>query len=167
MTDETAAPAAAHESAHPGKPKSVVVLYNQVGEDWYEKLQQVDPSTLPFEPEYPVHVPTVKEEYGEVARALRRAGYRARAVNLENDLRRLERVLKRNRPDVIFNLVEFFHDDAGLEAAIAGDATIQGPLRTEAAEAAGPSLPNHRQAGVGRRQCGGKQGLSALRARPP
>jgi D-alanine-D-alanine ligase len=120
MTDETAAPAAAHESAHPGKPKSVVVLYNQVGEDWYEKLQQVDPSTLPFEPEYPVHVPTVKEEYGEVARALRRAGYRARAVNLENDLRRLERVLKRNRPDVIFNLVEFFHDDAGLEAAIAG-----------------------------------------------
>jgi D-alanine-D-alanine ligase len=98
----------------------VVVLYNQVGEDWYEKLQQVDPSTLPFEPEYPVHVPTVKEEYEEVARALRRAGYRARAVNLENDLRRLERVLKRNRPDVIFNLVEFFHDDAGLEGAVAG-----------------------------------------------
>ncbi len=98
----------------------MVVLYNQVGEDWYEKLQQVDPSTLPFEPEYPVHVPTVKEEYEEVARALRRAGYRARAVNLENDLRRLERVLKRNRPDVIFNLVEFFHDDAGLEGAVAG-----------------------------------------------
>ena len=100
------------------KPKSVVVLYNQVGEDWYEKLQQVDPSTLPFEPEYPVHVPTAKEEYEEVARALRRAGYRARAVNLENDLRRLERVLKRNRPDVIFNLVEFFHDDAALESAV-------------------------------------------------
>lgn len=108
----------AHEP--PAKPKSVVVLYNQVGEDWYEKLQQVDPSTLPFEPEYPVHVPTVKEEYEEVARALRRAGYRARAVNLENDLRRLERVVKRNRPDVIFNLVEFFHDDAALEGAVAG-----------------------------------------------
>ncbi|UCC82622.1 MAG: ATP-grasp domain-containing protein [Gemmatimonadota bacterium] len=120
MTDETAAPTAAHEPTPPAKPKSVIVLYNQVGEDWYEKLQQVDPSTLPFEPEYPVHVPTVREEYGEVARALRRSGYRARAVNLENDLRRLERVLKRNRPDVIFNLVEFFHDDAGLEAAIAG-----------------------------------------------
>jgi len=120
MTDETAAPAAAHESKHDDQPKSVVVLYNQVGEDWYERLQHVDPSTLPFKPEYPVHVPTLKEEYGDVARALRRAGYRARAVNLENSLRRLERVLKRNRPDVIFNLVEFFHDDAGLEGAIAG-----------------------------------------------
>ncbi|UCC71631.1 MAG: ATP-grasp domain-containing protein [Gemmatimonadota bacterium] len=118
---KTAEKPAPQEGAEPpDKPTSVVVLYNQVGEDWYEKLQQVDLSTLPFEPEYPVHVPTVREEYSEVARALRRAGYRARAVNLENDLRRLERVLKRNRPDVIFNLVEFFHDDAGLEAAVAG-----------------------------------------------
>ena len=99
---------------------SVVVLYNQVGEDWYEKLKQVDPATLPFKPEYPIHVATVKEEYEDVARALRRAGYRARVLNLENDLRKLERLLKRSRPDVIVNLVEFFHDDAGLEPAVAG-----------------------------------------------
>ena len=59
------------------------------------------------------------EEYEHVARALRRAGYRARALNLENDLRKLERVLRRSRPDVIFNLVEFFHNDAELEAAVA------------------------------------------------
>ncbi len=99
---------------------SVVVLYNQVGEDWYEKLKEVDPSTLPFKPEYPIHVATVKEEYEDVVGALRREGYRARAVNLENDLRKLERVVKRSRPDVILNLVEYFHDDAGLEAAVAG-----------------------------------------------
>jgi D-alanine-D-alanine ligase len=102
-----------------GRKTSVVVLYNQVGEDPYEKLKQVDPSTLEFKPEYPVHVATIKEEYEEVMKALRRAGYRARAVNLENDLRKLERVLKRNPPDVIFNLVEFFHDDSSLEAAVA------------------------------------------------
>ncbi|MGD2217961.1 MAG: ATP-grasp domain-containing protein [Gemmatimonadales bacterium] len=120
MTDETGAPVPTQEPEELGPPESVVVLYNQVGEDWYERLQHVDLSTLPFEPEYPVHVPTVTEEYGDLARALRREGYRARAVNLENDLKRLERVLKRNRPDVIFNLVEFFHDDAGLEGAIAG-----------------------------------------------
>lgn len=98
---------------------SVVVLYNQVGEDVYEKIRDVDPATLGFVPEYPLDVATAKEEYEEIARALRRAGYRARAVNLQNDLRRLERVLKRSRPEVIFNLVEFFHDDAGLESAIA------------------------------------------------
>ncbi len=105
----------------PIKPKtSVVVLYNHVGEDWYEKLRDVDPQSLEFEPEYPVHVATVVEEYEEIVRSLRRSGYRARAVNVGNDLKKLERVLKRNRPDVIFNLVEFFHDDSELEVAVAG-----------------------------------------------
>ncbi|UCF18890.1 MAG: ATP-grasp domain-containing protein [Gemmatimonadota bacterium] len=112
MSDTTQKPA--------DKKLRVLVLFNQVGEDWYEKLRQVDPKTLKFEPEYPIHVPTVAEECEDIARALRRAGYRARAYNLQNDLRRLERVLRRSRPDVIFNLVEFFHDDAGMEAAVAG-----------------------------------------------
>ncbi len=101
------------------RKKSVIVLYNQVGEDWYEKLKDVDPATLGFEPEYPIHVSTAKEEYDDIVRALRRVGYLARAVNLEEDLKKLERVLKRSRPDVIFNLVEHFHDDADLEPAIA------------------------------------------------
>ena len=106
-------------AAKSGK-KSVVVLYNHVGEDWYEKLRELDEVPLDFEPEYPVtDTATVKEEHDEIARALRREGYRARAVNVANDLRVVERVIKRSRPDVIFNLVEFFHDDAGLESAIA------------------------------------------------
>ncbi len=104
----------------PQPKKSVVVLYNQVGPDPYEKLKEVDPDSLDFEPEYPIDVATVSEEYKDVAKALRRAGYRARALNLTNNLRKLERLLKRSRPDVIFNLVEFFHDDAALEAAVAG-----------------------------------------------
>ncbi len=107
------------QAAAEGRKKSVLVLYNHVGEDWYEKLKHIDPSVLDFEPEYPIDVATVEEECKEIARALRRAGYRTRVVNLEDDLRRLERVLKRNRPDVIFNLVEQFHDDPGLEAAVA------------------------------------------------
>lgn len=100
--------------------KSVIVLYNQEGDDPYEKLRAVDPASLEFTPEYPLEVATAREEYEDIVRGLRRAGYRARAVNLQNDLRRLERVVKRNKPDVIFNLVEYFHDDAGLEAAVAG-----------------------------------------------
>jgi D-alanine-D-alanine ligase len=102
------------------REKSVIVLYNQVGDDWYEKLQVVDPAQLDFKPRYPIHVSTVTEEYEHVAKTLRRAGYKARALNLGNDLRKLERVLRRSRPDVIFNLVEFFHNDAELESAVAG-----------------------------------------------
>ncbi len=108
------------EHGSPERPKpSVVVLYNHHGEDWYEKLRDVDPGSLGFEPEYPVHVATVEEEYEEIVRALRRTGHRTRLVNVGNDLKKLERVLKRNRPDVIFNLVEYFHDDSELEVAVA------------------------------------------------
>ena len=98
---------------------SVVVLYNHVGEDPYERLKHVDPTKLEFKPEYPIKVSTIIEEYEDIVKALRRAGYRARSVNLKNDLKRLERILRRSRPDVIFNLVEFFHDDSELETAVA------------------------------------------------
>jgi D-alanine-D-alanine ligase len=116
-------PAANEEGREPEKVRkrktSVVVLYNHIGEDVYERLKHVDPTDLDFKPEYPIHVSTVKEEYEEIVRALRRAGYRARSVNLQNNLKNLERLLRRSRPDVIFNLVEFFHDDAELETAVA------------------------------------------------
>lgn len=94
---------------------SVVVLYNHTGDDVYEQVQRVDPGRLGFQPEYDIRVATVEEEYKAVARALRREGYRARVYNLREDIRRLERVLKRNPPDVVFNLVEHFRDDPALE----------------------------------------------------
>lgn len=107
------------DGASDRKKMSVVVLYNHIGEDSYEHLKRIDPKELGFEPEYPIQVATITEEYEGIVRALRKAGYRARAVNLNDDLRKLERLLRRNRPDVIFNLVEFFHDDSALEPAIA------------------------------------------------
>ncbi len=98
---------------------SVVVLYNHTGDDEYERLEHVDPNALDFEPEYDIRVTTVLDEYRAVASALRREGYRARLYNVREDLGRLERLLRRNPPDVIFNLVEHFHDDAELEPAVA------------------------------------------------
>jgi D-alanine-D-alanine ligase len=97
----------------------VAVVYNHAGEDVYEKLRQVDPATLEFEPEYDIHVATVEEEYRAILTALRQEGFHARAVNLREDLRKLERLLRRNPPDVVFNLVEYFHDDAELEPNVA------------------------------------------------
>ena len=110
---------------------SVVVLYNYVGEDVYEKLKDVDPRSLGFEPEYDIAVATVEQEYKAVARALRAAGYRARIYNIREDIRRLERVLRR-KPDVVFNLVEHFRDDAELEPHVAGLMDIYGVAYTGA-----------------------------------
>ena len=99
---------------------SVVVLYNQVGDDEYEELKKIDPSTLDFKPEYDIHVSTVTEEYQALAKALRKEKYTVSVVNLQEDIRRLVRLLSHSPPDVIFNLVEFFNDDSRLEALVAG-----------------------------------------------
>jgi D-alanine-D-alanine ligase len=98
---------------------SVVVLYNHVGEDEYEKLRELDPETLAFEPQYDIHVATEMEEYDALVKGLRRAGFRARGVNLADDLHELERLFVRNRPDVVFNVVEHYRSDPENESHIA------------------------------------------------
>ncbi len=110
----------------------IVVLYNNVGEDVYEGLKLVDPKSLDFTPEYDIKVSTVLQEYDAVVRALRNLGYRARGVNIAEDVRKLERVLKRSRPDAIFNLVEHFRDDPELETHVAGMFEVYGVSYTGA-----------------------------------
>ena len=97
----------------------VLVLYNEVGEDEYEKLKQVDPATLGFTPEYPIRVSTAREEYNAIVRALRKERFRVRAVNVEENLQKMESLLHRNAPDVVFNLVESFLDAPSMEGAVA------------------------------------------------
>jgi D-alanine-D-alanine ligase len=103
-----------------GRSKSVVVLYNQVEENEYEWLRRVDPATLGFTPCYDIHVATPKEEYDAIVNALRREGFRARGVNLNESLSKLHSISVRNPPDAVFNLVESFRDDPRLESAVAG-----------------------------------------------
>ncbi len=105
---------------------SVVVLFNALSEEGYDELKHVDPATLGFEPEYDIQVSTVSEEYEAIVKALRSEGWKVRSVNLKDDIRVLERVVKRNRPDVVFNLVESFRDDPELESAIAAFLDLHG-----------------------------------------
>jgi D-alanine-D-alanine ligase len=106
---------------------SVAVLFNHVGDDEYEKLREVDPATLAFEPQYDIHVATEMEEYRAVVRGLKRAGYRARAVNLRDDLGVLERLLRSRRPpDVVFNLVEHFREGTEHESHVAAMLDLYG-----------------------------------------
>ena len=64
----------------PKKRKATVaVVYNHSGDDIYEKIKDVDPASLDFEPEYNINVATVTEEYEAIAEALREQGYDGRA----------------------------------------------------------------------------------------
>lgn len=85
---------------------SVVVLYNSVSDEGYDQLRDVDPETLGFKPEYDIAVSTVAEEYAAIVDGLKEAGFKAREVNLAEDIKKLERLVRRNPPDAVFNLVE-------------------------------------------------------------
>lgn len=100
---------------------SVLLLYNHVGEDEYELLKTADPDQLDFVPEYNINtVATVNEEYHAIAAALQSEGFSVRIFNIKENINRLSSLLQRNPPDVIFNLVEFFHDSQFLESSVAG-----------------------------------------------
>lgn len=102
------------------KKPYIAILYNQVGEDEYEQLKSVDPAMLDFKPEYAIDVATVVDEYNAIEKALRDEKFRAVAINIEDRLSKLESVLKRERPDAVFNLIEHFDDDPKKEFLVAG-----------------------------------------------
>ncbi len=102
------------------KKTTVAVVYNHSGDDFYEKIQDVDPDSLGFEPEYNIKVATVTEEYEAIANALKGEGYKVSVININEDIQVLIDLLRKDPPDVVFNLIEFYRDDPGLEHLVAG-----------------------------------------------
>ena len=60
-----------------------------------EKIKDVDPSTLPFTPEYQIDVATVQEEYEAIANALGAQGCATRLINLNDDVKILFDALRK------------------------------------------------------------------------
>jgi D-alanine-D-alanine ligase len=106
------------------KKITVAVIFNHPGDDIYEKIRDVDPDSLDFEPEYDINVATVTEEYEAIAKALKKQGYNVRILNIQDDIKILVDFLKKTPPDVVFNLIEFYRDDPNLEYLIAGLFTL-------------------------------------------
>lgn len=99
----------------------ILVLWNQTEEDIYERWREEGPQPLSWDPNRVVpDVGTVAEEMATFMRALHDGGFEARLINIEDDLERILGAVYMYRPDAIFNLVEYFHDEPGLESAVAG-----------------------------------------------
>lgn len=99
---------------------TVAVIYNHSGDDIYEKIRDVDPNTLDFEPEYDINVATVREEYEAIVNALRGEDFNVSLLNINEDIQNLIDLLSDNPPDVVFNLIEYYRDDSTLEHLIVG-----------------------------------------------
>lgn len=100
---------------------TILVLFNHLEEkDEYLSLRTIDPATLDFTPEYSIHVATAQEEYDAIVSALREEGFNACCINLKDDFSKLYQLIAQDPPDVVFNLVEFFHNDLNNEGSVAG-----------------------------------------------
>jgi D-alanine-D-alanine ligase len=99
----------------------LLVLWNQVEEDVYEKWRVEGPRSLEWDPNRTVpDVGTVAEEMAAFLNALRAARFEVEVVNVEDSLERVIGAVRLYRPDAVFNLIEFFNDDQVQEAYIAG-----------------------------------------------
>jgi D-alanine-D-alanine ligase len=99
----------------------VLVLWNQVEEDIYEKWREQGPTPLEWDPSRVVpDVGTVDEEMKAFIQALKDARFEVQLVNVEDELERILAAVNLYRPDAVFNLVEYFNDDQVQEAYIAG-----------------------------------------------
>jgi D-alanine-D-alanine ligase len=90
----------------------VLILWNQVDDDVVELWRRDGRRTPDWDPTKIVEPwDTVAEEIDLIVRSVQDGGYDASAFNITDSFDELFAVVERERPDVVVNLVEFFHDD--------------------------------------------------------
>ncbi|MGE5187236.1 MAG: D-alanine--D-alanine ligase family protein [Acidobacteriota bacterium] len=90
----------------------VLILWNQVDDDVVDLWRRDGRRTPDWDPTKIVEPwDTVAEEIELIEESVREGGHDVKAINIEDNFANLMTALDRERPDVIVNLVEFFHDD--------------------------------------------------------
>jgi len=98
----------------------VAVLYNEPVSDSV-KYNPYDPHhDLDFTPVMDIHESTPAEDYKHIVNHICSLGFEAYAFNVMDDFNLLVNNLKKQKPDVIFNFVEFFNNEITQEKNVAG-----------------------------------------------
>ncbi len=98
----------------------VAVVFNEAQPDFYVKSVEHEIKELDFVPYFEVEELTPIEEYGVMAEKLTKSGLDAYPLNILDDINILIKDINKNKPDVIFNFMELYKDDARLEMNIVG-----------------------------------------------
>lgn len=94
----------------------VLILWNQVDDDVYSHYRREDRRTVDWNPSLQIEPwETVEEEMRLIERSVATAGHTVTMVNIRDSFDTMLDALRSFKPDVVLNLVEFFHDDAELE----------------------------------------------------
>ncbi len=93
------------------RQRIVALLYNNVPsvEEVFD-TDNLEVHTLEFTPVFDMEETPAEEEYANIEQALIDAGYKVISYNIKDNFERLFKFLTRRKFDVIFNLVEYFHN---------------------------------------------------------
>jgi D-alanine-D-alanine ligase-like ATP-grasp enzyme len=90
----------------------VLILWNQTDEDVVELWRRDNRRTPDWDPTRIVEPwDTVAEEIELIEEAVKEGGHEVVSINIGDSFERLFTAINQERPDVIVNLVEWFHDD--------------------------------------------------------
>lgn len=98
----------------------VAVVFNEADPDLYVKSVDHELKELDFVPYFEVEDLTPMEEYELLAKKLTKRGMSAYPLNIKDDILKLIKDIKKNKPDVIFNFMELYKENSRLEMNIVG-----------------------------------------------
>ncbi|MFC2135475.1 ATP-grasp domain-containing protein [Bacteroidota bacterium] len=98
----------------------VAVVFNEAYPEITDQYQTQMPKNLGFKPYFDIEASDPIAEYEAIARNLRKAGFDSYILNILDDINIFFNDYEKNKPDVVFNLVEIYKDVAELEMNFAG-----------------------------------------------
>ncbi len=97
----------------------VAVVYNEEYPGLESEYSTELPKDLDFEPYFEIEESDPIAEYEELAADLRRVGFDAYILNIRDSIDTFFKDFEKNKPDVIFNLVEIYKDNPAHEMGFA------------------------------------------------
>lgn len=98
------------------QPSRILILWNQIDDDVYAHYRRDGRRAPDWDPSKEIEPwETVEEEMQLIQRSLEGNGHTVVMVNIRDNFDVMLDAVRTNKPDVVMNLVEFFHDDAELE----------------------------------------------------
>jgi D-alanine-D-alanine ligase len=97
----------------------VAVVFNEVYPELYKKPKK-RAKDLDFSPVFSLSGSDPIGEYETIAKGIRRSGYEAYTLNIMDNLHIFIKDYEKNKPDVVFNLVELYKDQPRLEMSFTG-----------------------------------------------
>jgi len=109
----------------------VAIVFNEVNPEIYQTAK-VRSKDLAFKPVFDLEESNPLTEFEYMAKSLTKAGYEAYTLNIVDNLQLFIKDYEKNKPDVVFNLVELFKDQPRLEMSFTGILELLGIAYTGA-----------------------------------